>query len=200
MKEDYLWDKSGAADPEIERLENALAVFRYKETDAPALPAKIIPFERKKPRGFFRLAFAFAACAAFVIVSLGVWFQFSNGKTEVAKDSTETSAPPVVEKIADEITVPKTENLIVEKIKRPTQSVRRDVIKIKKPVPSIAGQDKTIARNVETKKTTVKLTKEEKYAYDQLMLALSVTSSTFKKVKDKVDGIEAETAVRKSGR
>lgn len=52
MKEDYLWDKTGVADPEIERLENALAVFRYQEAEPPALPAKIVPFERKTPRGF----------------------------------------------------------------------------------------------------------------------------------------------------
>ena len=43
MNEDYLWDKTGE-DPEIEKLENALQVFRYKETAPPALPAKALPF------------------------------------------------------------------------------------------------------------------------------------------------------------
>ncbi len=200
MKEDYLWDKTGAVDPEIERLEKALAVFRYQETEPPALPAKIIPFERKTPRNFFRFAFAFAACAAFVMVSLGVWFQFSSGKIEVAKDSTETIAPQIVEQISDAKPITKPEDLIVKKVEPPKQSVERNAVKIKKSVPAIARQNNLIARNVEVKKPTVKLTKEEKYAYDQLMLALSVTSSTFKKVKDKVDGVEEKTVVRKSGR
>ena len=173
---------------------------RQQETDAPALPAKIIPFERKAPRSFFRLAFALAACAAFVMVSAGVWFQFPSEKIEVAKDSTETIAPPIVEKISDEKSIIKPSDLIVKAVENSPQPVKRNVIKIRKPVSAIIYQNKTIARNVEPKEPTVKLTKEEKYAYDQLMLALSVTSSTFKKVKDKVDGVEEKNAVRKSGR
>jgi len=200
MKEDYLWDKTGAVDPEIERLENALAVFRYQATDAPALPAKIIAFEKKTSRSFFRFALAFAACAAFVIVSLGFWFQFSDQKIEVAKDSTETIAPPIVEKVSDEAPVKNTDDSIVVKVETPKQSVERNVVKIKKSVPAIARQNNLTARNGENKKTAVKLTSEEKYAYDQLMLALSVTSSTFKKVKDKVEGVEEQSAVRQDER
>ena len=200
MKENYLWDKTGAGDPEIERLENALAVFRYQASEPPALPAKIIPFETKTPRGFFRLALAFATCAAVVIVCLGVWFQLSDKKIEVAKDSTETIAPPIVERVSDETSAVKPDDLIAEKVEAPKQAVERDVVRIKKSVPAMARQNKTIARNVEVKKPAVKLTKEEKYAYDQLMLALSVTSSAFKKVKDKVEGVEEQNAVRKNGR
>ena len=60
--------------------------------------------------------------------------------------------------------------------------------------------DNLVAANIETKKPTVKLTKEEKYAYDQLMLALSVTSSKLKLVTDKIDGIEEQNAVLENGR
>ena len=200
MKEDYLWDKTGE-DPEIERLENALRMFRYQETEPPALPAKIIPFQRKAPpRSFFRLAFACAACAAFVIISLGVWFQFSNKKIEVAKDSIETITPQTFRKVSDETPVKKPDDLIVKKAETPKQSVGRNVVKVKKPVPAIARQNQLTAQNVEVKKPGVILTKEEKYAYDQLMLALSITSSKFKMVKDKVEGVEEKTAARKDGR
>jgi len=200
MKEDYLWDKTGAVDPEIERLENALAVFRYQETEPPALPAKIIPFERKTPRGFFRLAFAFAACAAFVIVSLSVLFQFSGKKIEVAKVSTETIAPQAVEKVLDQAPVKNTDDFIVERGKSLKQPAERKIIKVSKVVQPVARQNKLIAQNGEVKKPTVILTKEEKFAYDQLMLALSVTSSTFKKVKDKVEGVEEKNAVLENRR
>ena len=189
MKEDYLWDKTGE-DPEIERLENALAVFRYQETEPPALPAKIIPFERKTPRSFFRLAFAFAACAAIAIISLGVWLQTSSNKFEIAKDSTETIAPQIGELIADETSLKKPNDLIVEKVKVPKQTAGRKILKIRKIIQPITRQNNLIALNVEVKKPSVKLTKEEKYAYDQLMLALSITSSKFKLVKDKVEGVE----------
>ncbi len=201
MKEDYLWDKTGAADPEIERLEKALAVFRYRADEPPALPAKIIPFERNNPRRFFRFGFAFAACAALVIISLGALFQFSGGKAEVAKDSKETNPSPVVEEVADETPVTQPNDSITRKVETPKRSVERSFVKAKKSAPVIDRQNKLFARNVEIKKPAVRLTKEEKYAYDQLMLALSVTSSTFKKVKNKVEGVEDVTAARgKSGR
>jgi len=189
MKEDYLWDKTGE-DPEIQRLENALRMFRYKETAPPVLPAKIIPFERKTPRKFFRLAFAFAACAAFAVFSLGVWLQISSEKIEVAKDSTETTAPQISKKVSDEIADEKLDDLIDKKVEVPKQSAEQKIIKVRKLVPATVRQNKTIAQNVQVKKPTVKLTKDEKYAYDQLMLALSITSSKLKLVEEKIYGVE----------
>ncbi len=199
MKEDYLWDKTGAGDPEIERLENALAVFRYQATEPPALPAMIIPFEKKTPRSFFRLAFTFAACATLVIVSLGVWFQFSGEKLDVVKNSSEKIAPQATEKATDETTVKKPENLNTEKTKTRQQFAEPKIVKIRKTAPAVIRQNKAVAQSA-FKKPAVELTKEEKYAYDRLMLALSITSSKFRLVKDKVEGVEAENAVRKSGR
>ena len=198
MKEDYLWDKTGE-DPEIQRLENALQVFRYKETAPPALPAKIIPFERKTPRKFFRLAFAFAACAAFVIVSLGVWLQISSEKIEVAKDSTETTVTPVSKKVFDKIADEKLDDLTVKNVEVPKQSAEQKFIKIRKLIPASVRQNKTIAQNVEVKKV-VKLTKDEKYAYDQLMLALSITSSKLKLVEEKIYGVEETESVLENRR
>ena len=201
MKEDYLWDKTGAPDPEIERLENALAVFRYQKTDAPALPAKIIPFERKTPRNFFRLAFACGACAAIAVICFGVWLQSSSNKIEIAKDSMETIAPPVNRKAANEIPTKTPDNSFAGKAEFPKSTGEPKIIKVKKIVQPTERQNKIIARKVEGKKSEIKLTKEEKYAYDQLMLALSITSSKFKLVKDKVSGVEEEkNAVRQNAR
>lgn len=189
MKEDYLWDKTGQ-DPEIERLENALMAFRYQETAPPALPAKIIPFEKKNRWSFFRLSFASATFAALMFVCLGVWFQFSPEKTEVTKGSIETITPQIDNKFPEEVLVEKPDSLIVEKVEAPKQSVKRNVIKARKVVPTNIRPNNLIARNVVVKKPEVKLTKEEKYAYDQLMLALSITSSKLKLVSDKVSGGE----------
>ncbi len=193
MKEEYLWDKTGQ-DLEIERLENALQVFRYQETAPPALPAKVLPFKEENPRRIFRLAL-FAACAAFVIISLGVWFQFSPEKIEVAKDSTETVPPQIDKKFSDENSVKKPDDLTVEKIEFPKRFAEPKIIKTRKVISPIVRRNKTIARNVEIKKPIIILTKEEKYAYSQLMLALSITSSKLKLVKDKVDGIEEKAAI-----
>ncbi len=60
MNEDYLWDKIGS-DAEVEKLEDALQSLRYRETAAPALPAKILIIKPNPRRNFFRLGFALAA-------------------------------------------------------------------------------------------------------------------------------------------
>ncbi|MBA3600315.1 MAG: hypothetical protein H0W45_03610 [Acidobacteria bacterium] len=203
MKEDYLWDKTGK-DPEIQRLENALRMFRYEETAPPALPAKIIPFERNTPRKFFRLAFAFAACAAFAVFSLGVWLQISSEKIEVAKDSTETTAPLVSKKVSDEIADEKPDdlpnNLVIKKVEVPRQSAEQKIIKVRKLVPASVRQNKPIAQNIQVEKPPVKLTKDEKYAYDQLMLALSITSSKLKLVEEKIYGVEETKTILENER
>jgi hypothetical protein len=196
MKEDYLWDKTGEVDAEIERLENALAVFRYVETEPPALPSKIVPFERKSPKNFFRLAFTFGACTAVAVICFGIWLQVSSNKIEIAEDLSRKTAPLIDEKIAKAPTVKEQDDSIVEKVEIPKLYDERKIIKVRKIVQPDARQNKTIARSVEGKKLTVQLTKEEKYAYDQLMLALSITSSKFKIVKDKVDGAEEKSRSR----
>jgi hypothetical protein len=59
---DYLWDKSGPPDPEIERLERLLEPFRYRPSPQP----RAIPIQRR-PRYF---AYAAAgACAAAVLLA-----------------------------------------------------------------------------------------------------------------------------------
>ena len=185
MNEDYLWDKTGE-DPEIEKLENALAVFRYKEIAPPAMPAKVLPFtttKKETPRSFFRFAYAAAACIAFAAVALGVWFQVSNNKIEVAKAPAETVAPQIENKITDDAPAPVSDESFDE---TPKQIAKRKLVKIKKPVYQI----RAARRNVEAKSQPVELTKEEKYAYEQLMLALSITGSKLRLVTDKIEGTE----------
>ncbi|MBA4125206.1 MAG: hypothetical protein H0X72_22425 [Acidobacteria bacterium] len=79
---------------------------------------------------------------------------------------------------------------MIKKVEVPRQSAEQKIIKVRKLVPATVRQNKTIAQNVQVKKPTVKLTKDEKYAYDQLMLALSITSSKLKLVEEKIYGVE----------
>jgi hypothetical protein len=189
MKEDYLWDKTGN-DIEIEKLENALSQFRYKETSAPAIiPEKILTVEKTPKRKFFSFsfAFAFASCVAFVLILLGVWFQFSNKNVENVNDLSKSITPEtkiVLPEKSVETVAPIEEIKIQKPIEKPTFIKAKNSTSPKKNVPP-----KTIyiARtNKRPKAETLELTEEEKYAYDQLMLALSITSSKLKLVKDKV--------------
>jgi hypothetical protein len=200
MKEDYLWDKTGE-DPDIEKLENALAVFRYKETAPPELPAKVLPFRKDEPRlqrRIFSYAVAAAACLAFGIIALGVWLQVLNNNSQVGADLTETVKPEIV------MPTPKTpvgdpDVLPVENVENAKRFPARKIIATRRNVPVNIRRKETKVRNTKATKPDEKLTKEEQYAYDQLMLALSITSSKFKLVKDKVEGTEGKNAVNGDG-
>ncbi len=216
-EEEYLWNKTGAADLEIERLENALQVFRYDvASNAPlVLPAKIIPFRKELSPSFssrkvFRFALAFAACAVFVAGLLGIWFQiFSNDSAETEMSSAEIIAPqsyapfvanePTI-KESNKPVVTKSSYSIAKKLENRKQPNVGKPFNARKVFPAIDFQNKKTVRNIEPVKQIVKLTEEEKYAYERLMLALSITSSKFKLVKDKVEGIEEKTAVRENER
>jgi hypothetical protein len=72
MKDDYLWDKTGEPDPEIQHLERVMGQLRHRLT-VEDLPAFEIP--RTQPRIFSKLlaiaaAFAFAALALGAIAAL----------------------------------------------------------------------------------------------------------------------------------
>jgi hypothetical protein len=59
MSDEYLWDRTGEPDPEIERLEKALSPLRY-ERRRPAAPQKPVPYRRW-------------AVAAAAVLAIGVW-------------------------------------------------------------------------------------------------------------------------------
>jgi len=61
MNEDYLWDRSGPPDPEIERLERTLAPLRYRHR------AEVVRTAGLHPR------LAWAAVAAAVLCAVAVW-------------------------------------------------------------------------------------------------------------------------------
>ncbi len=91
MKEDYLWDRSGEPDPEIQRLENLLSQLRY---DRPAPDFPEMPSLAVRPRwseGFRRRvlgrpAYLLAAFAALAItVAIAWWFLNGRASYEVVR-------------------------------------------------------------------------------------------------------------------
>lgn len=205
MNEDYLWDKTGD-DPEIERLEAALSAFRYEESAPPVIPAKVLPFVKKETqRKSFPFLRAIAACLALTSISLGVWILFSNTKNEISENVLQKS---VIESEIVNPIKPASENQPSAKPKvndKPTFQ-RTLYIEPKSDTKSLLVY-KSISKNVKRIKAenrkfkntekTIRLTEEEKYAYEQLMLALSITSTKLKLVKEKIDGTENQAAVLK---
>lgn len=198
MENDYLWDKTGE-DKEIERLENALKSFRYQPTASPVLPVKILQAEEKPKFSFFNLRFAMAgfACLTILFVGLGIWLNLANNKIGDVADLSQPIVKPIeiqsetiVETINPEIpSTPKFNKTVVDKKPIPPKNVV-----ISKPIQIVSRQTTPKVKPTQT----IQLTPEEKYAFDQLMLALSITGSKLKEVKDKANSVEETTPTIKS--
>jgi biopolymer transport protein ExbD len=198
MNEDYLWNKIGE-DEEIERLENALKAFRQKEAAAPTLPIKVAA-KKHFSLPVFRFAVPLAACLALAAIGLGIWLHISQNRTYNEQTSAAVETPQT-DYQTDKPAIKEQDELpnrvaIVSK-----QSVRKQKLpKVKSSVSKIEVQSKIAARSSKSANDAVKLTKEEKYAYDQLMLALSITSAKLNIVKNKVKGIEEPETLPKENR
>jgi len=95
MNEDYLWDKSGQPDPEIQRLEEILGELRYRS-------AKLeIPNNLPAPRR--RSYFPLLAIAATVLMALlagGIWLRVRQATKSPKEQAT---GPAAVEEKAVEV-------------------------------------------------------------------------------------------------
>lgn len=215
MNEDYLWDKTGG-DPEIERLENALRAYAYAETAAPAVENKILAFKSKPPRKIFGFKFAAAACLVFAAAALGILMLMSSGKSTTENESARATAPETVSSIAannqkqdDSAAKSPTEKPLdfgagkssvapTGKIEKPLRAAENESLKIARIVSADNRPRRLKPAFVRAATPKVRLTDEERFAYDQLMLALSVTSSKLKLVRNKIEGREEKTVVKSS--
>lgn len=217
MNEDYLWDKTGG-DPEIERLENALAAFRYRETAAPAVEAKVLPFKAKPARfQFFRFKYA-AASLAFAALVFAVSLQFSSDETNVENESAQALKSEQIASIesgsgnriesnvtnrndssgekSGVSTIEKSNDLTAKTLKNRQRSSERQIVKIKTEISTNNRRSDAKLPTTKHADAPAKLTDEERFAYKQLMLALSVTGSKLQIVKDKAQSTDEKPIVK----
>lgn len=215
MKEDYLWDKKGS-DSEIENLENTLKAFRQKDLTPPELPAKTFVIDKKNvqnesPRRFFQFAFAGFASLALVIISLGA-FQILNSNDQTLSQNTseqDSDKETILEKpvTAKKIENNETRNQTIEpkfekaKFVRKRTNKPRFVKRKKRIIKSTFAKRVKPKRSKQTPKIqTIRLTKEEKDAYDQVMRALAITGSQMRIVQEKIKGEQTNPTAKKDGR
>ena len=92
MNEDYLWDKSGEPDPEIQQLEEILGTLRYqpKPFEVPV----DVPMPRR--RSYFPLL-AIAATLLVALLAGGIWFRVRT-RHEPQQQYVKLPTPPVEER------------------------------------------------------------------------------------------------------
>jgi hypothetical protein len=99
IEDDYLWDKTGEPDSEIQQLEEILGTLRYqpRSLEIPAdLPPNInIQRERKFFRGFAP-GLAIAATIAIVVLGVGLWFAQQRLQRNQSPEVVQTPNKPAV--------------------------------------------------------------------------------------------------------
>lgn len=185
MNEEYLWDKSGH-DPEIAEFETVLRGFAYRDTAPPAAAkAEVISFAAKPRVKAFRYAMAAAACLLFFAVSLGFWINLSRN----------SAINPVDDVVAQNlITIDSDDDVTF--YREPFKKL--DNIAAANSVPPAKKKIVPVVRKITRPIVTPAepaITAEEQHAYEQLRLALSITSSKLKLVKEKIESHEPTAAV-----
>ena len=192
MNDEYLWNKTGI-DAEIEGLENALKAFSYSPTAPPELSAKTLVLTLGTRRNFFRFGFALAFASAAVVIASIVWFLIPNTNIPVTHNSAKAGEPQPA-------AVLQADALPAATIELPTQKYTPAIVKTRETYRRVAKPVTPVVVKARAIDPPVKLTDEEKYAYGQLMLALSITESKLKIVKDAIAGNEGIRPVVEKGK
>jgi len=186
MNEDYLWDKNGE-DREIERIESVLSALRYQKDFSPVLPGPIAIVGRERAgRWTFSFGFAFAACLLMVAVG-GYWFVVTERNALPAIESVSIKPPSTDVEIPNANTSISTSDIhsqthdAIEITPRHVRTIFRS---------RIPRKQRWTLSTARVHTQNKQLTKEEHYAYQQLMLALSITGSKLKIVRDTMTAAE----------
>src|SRR5678816_993909 len=95
---DYLWDKTGEPDPEIQQLEEILGTLRYQPRPLEIPAGLYVGRERSFFRGY-RAPLAIAATVAVLLLGLGLWLglqRVERSPQQVAKSSETPQAKPMI--------------------------------------------------------------------------------------------------------
>lgn len=177
MKDDYLWDRSGQPDPEIQELEGILGQLRYQPRE--------LEIPRRVQTGRNRYL-AIAAALAIALLGLGLWLGIQRqsptdvivGKPQESKKESSgvAAANPIDEKKLSTLSATNNTPASVEVNPGP-QPRRYRASKTRRP-----------RHTVTTPTMTAEEIAEARLAKDRLMLALRVASSKLNYAQKKTQG------------
>jgi hypothetical protein len=184
---DYLWDRTGEPDPEIQQLEQVLGTLRYqpRPLDIPAGPAPL------QKRALFPRLLAIAATIAIMLLGVGLWLNLhrQTGQSEVAKNPVTTNGSPqtaVVAPTRDNSpvaavpTINSGDNPIRHGVNRGVRS--REMARSRRPT-------------LNTSELTAKERKEAEAGKEKLMLALRVASSKLNFAQKKAQELNSDNQI-----
>jgi hypothetical protein len=186
MEDNYLWDRSGEPDPEVQELEEILGTLRYQPR-----PLEIPNNIRVDRRRSFVPAMAMAAAIALLAVLLGLWFSFNRRQTVPALaakhdsqiDQNRNAGPPQVTPNNQAAPAP-----VVVNSPRPKGMQRRE-----SPRNLLARNQ---GRGTQTQIRQSELTAEELAEKEQVLIALRLVSAKLNLAQRKAQGAPQLNMIR----
>jgi hypothetical protein len=179
MNNDYLWDRTGEPDAEVQQLEEVLGTLRY-QPEPFQLPAAV----QAAPRRRFFSALAIAAALAFMILAGGIWLslhrQQASAPDNIVKTPKERESRQPVNTSSPESTVERVRTLD----KNPDELAAQ-----RKPAPRRNRAPRHADRNdspLLRDEMTAAQRAEAEAAKVQLMLALRVVSAKLNLAQRKI--------------
>lgn len=185
MNDNYLWDRSGEPDPEIQKLEEILGTLRYQPRTL-EIPHDLHVGRR---RNLFPVM-AIAAAIALLAVLLGLWLNFNRRQAPAFQA---TTTPPVVQPSQPATPTPSRDDhsSIATGVKSPKQI----------SVPNQREVPRNLqARNQSSSTRTVirqpELTAEELAEKQQVLVALRLVSAKLNMAQRRTQGVPQLNTIR----
>jgi hypothetical protein len=169
MNEEYLWDKSGEPDPEIQELEQILGALRYQ-------PKPLDLSDEVQPRSRNRYLPLIAIAATLLIALIGgaLWLRVTSRTSPQFNVKVATPKPlEVIPKIEDK----KTKDVVAAAPDKPSREPRPKAKVIK------------YSRTLEASNMTASERQQALEAKEQLMIALRLTSEKLNLAHRKTQGV-----------
>jgi hypothetical protein len=178
MNEDYLWDKTGEPDAEIELLEQRLGQLKFKR---PAEPLPLPAPSRLPSRLSVSPALAIAATLLVLLLAGGLWLGLRNQKP--AEQTASGPRPPIGPEIPTNNKPKRVEEVATGTAPAPVAP--RNVIARRRPAAPRLLEAKLNRTNVAVKPRPEEIARGEN-AKAQLILALHIASDKLNTVQRKV--------------
>lgn len=175
----YLWDRTGEVDPEVQELEEVLGTLRYQPRPL-RIPADIQIGRRRR----FFPPLAIAAAIALIAVALGIWFSLSRQQAVQPLQATADSPirqTPIAPQVAQPS--PPVEDVVAQGPKAATSGKRRQ-------------ESPRTLLNTRRREVRPALTPRELAEKEQLVAALRLVSAKLNIAQRKAQGAPPLNVIR----
>ena len=180
MKDNYLWDRSGEPDPELQKLEDILGSLKYQPR-----PLEIPVDIRVGHRRSFFTPLAIAAAIGMLALILGLWLQFNRKPVAPQREARQDS--PAKQNTNDVVAPDKSQQTAA--VKNPPSSPKRD----RAPQNLVASNKRRLIRR-ETREP--ELTPQELAEKEQVVTALRLVSAKLNLAQRRTQGTSPLNIIR----